>query len=192
MAAAGAKASIAASLANPALPKLAVRGVYSRGLVRPVAEVMRAIGERRIKRSPLRDVAGMLRSFHYASHAGLLTEIPGVMVRSQDSVSLTPWARFLYFWTSAVFVKAYLTQVGDTPFLPKTREELRCLLDTYLLEKSLYELDYEMNNRPTWISIPIRGVLDLMDVAREKKPTSGSAGGATSKTDAHPVLDDPA
>lgn len=152
-------------------------------------EPMRAISERQIKRSPLRDVAGMVRSFHYASHAGLLTEIPGVIVRSQDSVSLTPWARFLYFWTSAVFVRAYLAQVGDTPFLPKTREELRCLLDTYLLEKALYELEYEMNNRPSWISIPVRGVLDLMNVVREKKPTSGSAGGAASQTETSPAPD---
>lgn len=131
-------------------------------------EPMRAISERRIKRSPLRDVAGMIRSFHYASHAGLLTDIPGVVVRSQDTAALAPWARFLYVWTSAVFVKAYLQQVGDEPFLPQSREELRCLFNTYLLEKSLYELDYEMNNRPAWISIPIRGVLDLLEVAPEK------------------------
>jgi maltose alpha-D-glucosyltransferase / alpha-amylase len=139
-------------------------------------EPMRAISERRIKRSPLRDVAGMLRSFHYASHAGLLTEIPGVVVRTQDSAALAPWARFLYVWTSAAFVKAYLTQVGDAPFVPASRDELRCLLDTYLLEKSLYELDYEMNNRPTWISIPIRGVLDLMDVPQETKSPVGDSG----------------
>lgn len=133
-------------------------------------EPMRTISERRIKRSPLRDVAGMLRSFHYATHAGFLTEVPGVVLRTEDSAALAPWARFLYVWTSAVFVKSYLNQVGDAPFLPQSRDELRCLLDTYLLEKSLYELDYEMNNRPTWVSIPMRGVLDLMDVPHSTQP----------------------
>jgi maltose alpha-D-glucosyltransferase/alpha-amylase len=137
-------------------------------------EPMRAISERRIKRSPLRDVAGMIRSFHYASHAGLLAEVPGIVVRSQDSAELAQWARLWYLWTSAAFFKAYLTQVGTAPFLPRSRDELQCLLDTYLLEKSLYEMDYEMNNRPGWIGIPIRGVLDLMDVPPDTNDTSHS------------------
>ena len=130
-------------------------------------EPMRAIRERRIKCSPLRDVAGMLRSFHYASHAGLLTAPSEAAAPSRDSASLTEWARFHYIWSSAVFVRSYLTHVGDAAFVPTSRDELRCLLDVYLLEKSLYELDYEMNNRPTWVSIPIRGVLDLMGIATE-------------------------
>ncbi len=144
-------------------------------------EPMRPISERRIKRSPMRDVAVMIRSFHYASHAGLLTDMPGVVVRSQDFAVLAPWARFLYIWTSAVFVRAYLQRAGDARFLPQSSSELRCLLDTYLLEKSLYELDYEMNNRPGWVSIPIRGVLDLMEVPSEKKSVTASTN-TTAKT----------
>ncbi|MDP1798589.1 MAG: maltose alpha-D-glucosyltransferase, partial [Planctomycetaceae bacterium] len=144
-------------------------------------EPMRTINVRRIKRSPLRDVAGMLRSFHYASHAGLLADVPGIVVRSEDSAALAPWARFLYCWTSAVFVKSYITHAGQAAFLPQSRDELRCLLDLYLLEKSLYELDYEMNNRPSWISIPLRGVLDLMNVSADKPTPAGTVSPASSK-----------
>ncbi|MDZ4851092.1 MAG: maltose alpha-D-glucosyltransferase [Pirellulaceae bacterium] len=127
-------------------------------------EPLRAISERKIKRSPLRDVAGMIRSFHYASLTGLLQEAPGVVVRTQDTESLKSWARFWYQWTSAAFVKAYLTQVNEAAFLPQSHEEFRCLLETYILEKALYEMDYEMNNRPDWIAIPLQGVMELMNV----------------------------
>lgn len=135
-------------------------------------EPMRAISERRIKRSPLRDVAGMIRSFHYASNAGLLADMPGVVIRSEDSAALALWARYWYLWTSAVFLKSYLRHVGTAPFLPASRDELRCLLDTYLLEKSLYEMDYEMNNRPDWIAIPIQGVMDLLNLPVDIKPAA--------------------
>lgn len=124
-------------------------------------EPMRPISERKVKVSPLRDVAGMLRSFHYATNAALMARVSGVG-KEPNAASRAAWARFFYVWTSAVFVKAYLAQAGDAAFLPKSHDELHCLLDAYLLEKSLYELDYEMNNRPDWVSIPIRGVLDLM------------------------------
>lgn len=136
-------------------------------------EPMRAISERRIKRTPLRDVAGMIRSFHYASQAGLLGEVPGVVVRREDAESLTPWARYWYLWVSARFVYGYVTKAHEASFLPRSRDELRFLLDMHLLDKALYELNYEMNNRPDWIAIPIRGILDLMNAPTEAKVATG-------------------
>ncbi|HMY22033.1 MAG TPA: phosphotransferase, partial [Polyangium sp.] len=133
-------------------------------------EPMRSISERRIKRSPLRDVAGMIRSFHYAAYAGLMGRTPGVVIRTEDSAQLARWANFWYQWTSIVFLKAYLHQVAEAPFVPRAPDELECLLDTFLLEKSLYETHYELNNRPDWIGLPLRGVLNVLEMSELRQP----------------------
>jgi maltose alpha-D-glucosyltransferase/alpha-amylase len=126
-------------------------------------EPSRPLSERRIKRSALRDVAGMLRSFHYAPYAVVHGQSQGSVIRSEDLAALESGARFWHRWVSAVFLRAYLDESGDAAHLPRTRDELRVLLDAYLLEKALYEIVYELNNRPEWVSIPLRGVLDLLD-----------------------------
>ena len=115
---------------------------------------------RRLKRSPLRDVAGMLRSFHYASYAALLGQAPGV--RPEDFATLEPWARFWYLAVSAAFLNGYLAVVGPTALLPRTPDELRTLLDAYLLEKAIYEVSYELTYRPPWVRIPLTGILDVV------------------------------
>jgi maltose alpha-D-glucosyltransferase/alpha-amylase len=125
-------------------------------------EPARPLSERRIKRCALRDVAGMLRSFHYAAYATLFNHRVSVTVRPEDMAALEPWARFWYRWVSAVFLKAYLTEASQVPFLPQGRDELQVLLDAHLLEKAIYELGYELNNRPDWIRIPLRAILDLV------------------------------
>jgi maltose alpha-D-glucosyltransferase/alpha-amylase len=127
-------------------------------------EPARPLSERRIKRSPLRDVAGMLRSFHYASYAALFGQVPGV--RSEDFPALEPWAHFWYTWVGVAFLKAYLAVAKDEPFLPKDPIELQVLLDAYLLEKVVYELGYELNNRPDWLKVPLQGLLQLVVTSR--------------------------
>ncbi|GIX47317.1 MAG: hypothetical protein KatS3mg131_1528 [Candidatus Tectimicrobiota bacterium] len=122
-------------------------------------EPARPLSVRRMKRSPLRDVAGMLRSFHYAAYGALL-EHGGI--RPEDIPALEPWARFWYLWVSAVFLKKYLEVVAPAALLPANPEHLRLLLDAYLLEKALYELAYELNNRPDWVRIPLHGLLQLL------------------------------
>jgi maltose alpha-D-glucosyltransferase / alpha-amylase len=126
-------------------------------------EPARPLSERRIKRSPLRDVAGMLRSFHYASYAGLFGQVPGI--RPEDFVALEPWARFWYIWVSAAFVKAYFAGAKEALSLPKDPQELQVLLDAYLLEKVIYELGYELNNRPDWVKVPLQGILQLLEAS---------------------------
>ena len=124
-------------------------------------EPARPITERRIKRSALRDVAGMLRSFHYAAHAVLLHRHENV-TPPEAIAKLEHWAEFWYRWVSAEFLKSYLQEAGESRFIPATRNELRVLLETLLIEKAVYELSYELNNRPDWVGIPLRGICQLL------------------------------
>ena len=122
----------------------------------------RPVSERRIKRSALRDVAGMIRSFHYASHSALMRQSPGLAQQREDGVSSEHWMQFWYSWVAAAFLKAYLVEASSGDFLPKQRIELETFLRTLLLEKALYELSYELNNRPDWVKIPLEGILRLL------------------------------
>ncbi|MEZ4522983.1 MAG: hypothetical protein R3A46_15300 [Thermomicrobiales bacterium] len=124
-------------------------------------EPARPIGERRIKRSPLRDVAGMLRSFHYAANSGLLGT--GAWVRDEDAPKVSGWASLWYRWVSGAFLYGYLEKTKGAEFLPSDPGDLRILLDAYLIEKAVYEIGYEMNNRPDWTAIPVRGILNLLE-----------------------------
>ena len=126
-------------------------------------EPARPLTERRIKRSPVRDVAGMLRSFHYAAYTSLFGHLGSAMVRPEDLAALEPWARRWNAWISSTFFNSYLEHAAAGAFLPTVREELNILLNIYLLEKALYELGYELNNRPDWVRIPLTGILQLVE-----------------------------
>jgi maltose alpha-D-glucosyltransferase/alpha-amylase len=123
------------------------------------------LGERRIKRSPFTDVAGMLRSLHYAAHTALAQDAPAMSPTGEPG-PLEPWAEFWYRWVSAVFVRAYLNRAGGAAFVPADAGQLDVILGTSLLNKAVYELGYEANNRPDWIRIPARGILDLLQSHR--------------------------
>jgi maltose alpha-D-glucosyltransferase / alpha-amylase len=125
-------------------------------------EPARSLGERRIKHSPLKDVAGMLRSFHYASHVALHGRTSTV-VRSEDVPALEEWARAWYLWVSASFLHSYIELMSDTPVLPSKADDLAVILDGYLLQKALYEVNYEMNNRPDWLIVPLRGIMQVIE-----------------------------
>jgi maltose alpha-D-glucosyltransferase/alpha-amylase len=148
-------------------------------------EPERALSERRIKRSPLRDVASMLRSFHYASHAALYGEVPGVIPRAEDRESLELWARYWSRWVSVAFLKEYIAVAGQAVFMPKTREGVGTMLYLYLLEKALHEVYFELTNRPDWVRIPLRGILQLIEssrlAAKAQQPESGVAKGTAAR-----------
>jgi len=129
-------------------------------------EPARPVSERRLKRSPLRDVAGMIRSFHYASWAALLGQAPTV-IRPEDVLLLEPWARLWYMWVSAAFLQSYVEVVGSSGLLPQGREESRILLNAHLLDKAIYELRYELNSRPGWVKVPLQGILHLTGADQE-------------------------
>ncbi len=124
-------------------------------------EPARPLSERRIKRSSLRDVAGMLRSFHYAAYTGLFGRVGATP--QENPAFLEPWILFWYQWVAAAFLRAYMEAASEGPFLPRTRREIEVLLDGLLLEKAIYELRYELNNRPDWVKIPIAGILQLLE-----------------------------
>ena len=125
-------------------------------------EPAHTISERKIKRSPLRDVAGMLRSFHYAAYSAFGMEKRRGLIHESDEPVMEAWATYWHRWVSAVFLKYYLAYCADKKFLPETGEQTRILLDAFLMEKALYELGYEMNNRPDWVNIPIKGIMSLL------------------------------
>ncbi|MFC1937819.1 maltose alpha-D-glucosyltransferase [Chloroflexota bacterium] len=129
-------------------------------------EPARHLGERRIKRSPLRDVAGMIRSFHYAAHVALRGQTSTVL-RPEDMPQLAKWAKAWYLWVSVAYLKSYLEIMADTPILPQTREGMRVILEVYLLDKALYEVNYELNNRPDWVGLPLQGILQVLESKKE-------------------------
>jgi maltose alpha-D-glucosyltransferase/alpha-amylase len=126
-------------------------------------EPARPLGQRRIKRSPLRDVAGMIRSFHYAAFSALQTQMETGAVTADQEARFEAWARSWYLWVSGVFLEAYLEGAAPGSFLPKTAAALTVLLEAELLDKAMYELGYELNNRPDWVKIPIQGILQHLD-----------------------------
>ena len=127
-------------------------------------EPSRSLSERRYKRSPLRDLAGMIRSFEYAA-AYSVRHGP---MRNEDVPALLPWAGLWQRWASASFLRGYFDAAGDAPYLPKGQDAFAAMLDFYLLDKSIYELRYELNNRPEWVGIPLEGIRRRVDPAAER------------------------
>lgn len=115
------------------------------------------ISQRRLKASPLRDVAGMLRSFHY----GTISMLKSEGFPSEDASIREPLARLMPLWVCVSFLRAYLESTNQSVFLPKSKGELKILLDLHVLEKAAYELAYELNNQPDWVGVPIRGILEM-------------------------------
>jgi maltose alpha-D-glucosyltransferase/alpha-amylase len=122
----------------------------------------RSLGQRRLKRPALVDVAGMVRSLHYASRAAGL-QLNRSRPSAEDLTGLEQWLVLWYRTVAGTFLGSYLESAAGAGILPEKREELEALFDFLLLEKALYELGYEANNRPDWIEIPARGILDLME-----------------------------
>lgn len=123
-------------------------------------EPARPLSERRLKRSSLVDIAGMIRSFHYAAYTAL---IKYASIRPEDALSLKPWIDLWYKYVGGAFLRAYLDTAKDAPFIPKEKDELDILLRVLLLEKAVYELGYELNNRPDWLIIPVKGIKHLLE-----------------------------
>lgn len=120
-------------------------------------EPARPLADRRAKQSPLKDVAGMLRSFAYAAHAAL---IDVTATRPEEMEPFEAWAEAWEGLASRAFLEAYLAQTssGGVKLLPECRKSIDQILSAYQLDKAVYELNYEMNNRPDWLRIPLKGM----------------------------------
>ena len=122
-------------------------------------EPARSMAERRMKQSPLKDVAGMVRSFGYAAYAGLFAATSS---RRSEFERMEASARL---WQSSItdaFLRGYFATAGHSLFIPALPSQRDELLKLFVLDKAFYELNYELNNRPDWVRIPLHGILDLL------------------------------
>jgi maltose alpha-D-glucosyltransferase/alpha-amylase len=120
-------------------------------------EPARPIADRRVKESPLKDVAGMVRSYSYAAYAALFA----FTVNAPDEYSLLEsWAETWQHWIAEAFLGGYTSSIGESPLMPGT-DVWRLLLRAFELDKAFYELGYELNNRPEWVRIPLIGIRKL-------------------------------
>ena len=158
----------AIKLDSPRIRRIRIHGDYHLGQVLKVktdfvildfeGEPARSLADRRAKQCALKDVAGMLRSFSYAAYASLIN-YPSR--HPEDVARLEPWARLWERSASAQFLRAYRETAQDAEFLPADTADFRKLLDTFLTDKVLYEVLYELNTRPEWVRIPLKGIMSL-------------------------------
>jgi maltose alpha-D-glucosyltransferase/alpha-amylase len=126
----------------------------------------RSLGDRRTKRTPLTDVASMIRSLHHAASASLVGDglthgrTPG-MIRPEDVTVLQPWAETWFGWMAATFARSYYQHAAGAGFLPATREECHDLLVDFVLEGALRELGHELEQPRPWLSVPLRAIRSL-------------------------------
>ncbi len=126
-------------------------------------EPARALEDRREKHSPLRDVAGMLRSFAYAAATAAMAASQRAIDTRTRELRTARWERDV----RAAFLGGYLETEDDAPdVLPETDEHIRQLITLFETEKAFYELAYELNNRPEWVWIPMRGISKLFTSAK--------------------------
>jgi maltose alpha-D-glucosyltransferase / alpha-amylase len=122
-------------------------------------EPARPLADRRRKRSPITDVAGMLRSYSYAAWSGLFA---WSRAHGADALGREPWATLWETSVTAAFLSSYLADTHGASFIPSDDRQLAALLELLMIDKALYELDYELNNRPEWLPVPIEGLLRLV------------------------------
>ncbi|MFD1095791.1 maltose alpha-D-glucosyltransferase [Salegentibacter chungangensis] len=122
-------------------------------------EPARSFSERRLKRSALRDVAGMLRSFHYAAYSSMTTS---EFDQQKKESNLEDWAESWFYYVSRLYLFGYHKHTRNCDFIPDNPDDFKILMETFLLEKAIYELSYELNNRPDWVLIPLRGIKSIM------------------------------
>ena len=121
-------------------------------------EPARSLAERRTKQSPLKDVAGMLRSFSYAAFSALMKYSSR---RPEDFHRLEPWAQLWEQSVASAFLRTYCETAKGVQVVPSDPMLFQQLLEAYVIDKAFYELVYELNNRPTWVLIPLIGILGL-------------------------------
>jgi maltose alpha-D-glucosyltransferase/alpha-amylase len=128
-------------------------------------EPARELSERRRKRSALQDVAGVLRSFDYAAMSATIQQLNAGSLGEVNLQTAEPWAKFWQAWASWAFLRGYLETTAKAPFVPQNPAELKTMLEAFTMEKAIYELNYELNNRPEWLVIPLSGIASILGPA---------------------------
>ena len=166
------RAGTADSRAPRAATKIRIHGDYHLGqalytgkdfvILDFEGEPARPLSERKLKRSALRDVAGMMRSFQYAAYSALWQPA----MRTEDVPFLERWADLWYRQMSATFLAELSGDGRGREFSFRKRKAIcTVLLEAYLLDKAVYEVGYELNHRPDWVVIPIRGIKHILHLA---------------------------
>jgi maltose alpha-D-glucosyltransferase/alpha-amylase len=124
-------------------------------------EPSRPLSERKIKRSVFRDISGMLRSFDYAAF-NALQQIQS-LIRPEERLALVPWADRWSFYVGQHFIDSYFEKTRGSDIVPADPKQREHLMRGYLMNKAIYELNYELNNRPEWAGIPLRGILKILE-----------------------------
>ncbi|HEX6286597.1 MAG TPA: phosphotransferase, partial [Acidimicrobiia bacterium] len=125
-------------------------------------EPQRPLSQRRLKRLALRDVAGMIRSYHYAVVMAM-RQVSEAGLDEDAVVTLQHWAEAVHGYLSAAFLDGYRQAVEGSSIVPENPTHFRLLLDALIVEKAAYELEYEINNRPDWVGIPLQGILSILE-----------------------------
>ncbi|QEH34647.1 1,4-alpha-glucan branching enzyme GlgB [Aquisphaera giovannonii] len=164
---------------NLSASKIRVHGDYHLGQVLRTGEDFvildfegepaKPLAARLEKQTPVKDVVGLLRSFDYAAFASLFAFARD---RPDSFARLVPWAHAWQVWVGAAFLKDYLATASGASFLPADPGQLALLLRTFTLDKALYELLYELNNRPDWVGIPLQGIVALIEQRERARPTA--------------------
>jgi trehalose synthase-fused probable maltokinase len=128
-------------------------------------EPSRSPTERRIKRGALTDVAGIVRSFQYAAEAGLRDQQARGLVPPDQYTGLAARGRVWQTWVTIAFIGAYLEAADGHPFVPTDPADTHALLTAYVLDKALYEVRYDLNHRPSWAPIPLRGIAAMIEAS---------------------------
>ena len=130
------------------------------------------MSERRLKQSPLKDVADLIRSFHYAALASLYDQVEMGTIPAERLAELEPWAFVWYRWVSAAFLRTYLQGMAGTGLLPSEDTTIMVLLEGFMFEKAARELKWEVLNRPSWARIPARGILEALGAQQTAPPAN--------------------
>jgi maltose alpha-D-glucosyltransferase/alpha-amylase len=121
------------------------------------------MGQRTIKRSPLGDVAGLLRSFDYAGRVAVHTAVERGQLGEAARPDADRWRRAWTAATRRALLDAYRSTIAGTDLVPDGDTEFRLLLDVYLATKCAYEVRYELANRPDWVAWPLSALVELLD-----------------------------
>lgn len=125
------------------------------------------VHDRKVKQSPLKDVSGMFRSFHYAIYSTIFK----LDLATEERSRMFDQGEHIYSWMVGVFLNYYLKRVFDSELNLGYRKEIEYLLEYHLLEKAIYELGYELNARPSWAIIPLRGIYMILESGNGPRPS---------------------
>ena len=118
------------------------------------------IRDRKVKQPPLKDIAGLFRSFHYAIYATIFNNID---LYKYDQEHLFEAGEIIYQYLKSVFMETYVTKVQAANLNIGYNQERIFLLKYSMLEKAVYELGYELNSRPQWAVIPLKGISNIIN-----------------------------